>query len=164
MNCTGFPPSIDKNCHTLILGSMPGVTSLQQQQYYAHPQNRFWPLMARLLNEPAAPADYQQRLQMLLSHHIALWDAIGSCERTGSLDSAIKNVQGNDFTALLQEYPRIRTICCNGGKSAQTFQRYNKELLHRTDIAFHFLPSTSPANARWRMDMLADAWSQAIHP
>jgi len=164
MNCTGFPPSIDKKCHTLILGSMPGVTSLQQQQYYAHPQNRFWPLMTRLLAEPAVPEDYTERLQMLLRHHIALWDAIDSCERTGSLDAAIKNERGNDFTALLQEYPRIKTICCNGGKSAQTFKRYNKELLCHTDITFHFLPSTSPANARWRMDMLIDAWSQAIHP
>ena len=65
-NCIGFPPSIDKNCTILILGSMPGVTSLAQQQYYAHPQNRFWPLMARLLEDAAAPDAYEERLRLLL--------------------------------------------------------------------------------------------------
>ncbi|MCR5438947.1 MAG: DNA-deoxyinosine glycosylase [Selenomonas sp.] len=164
MNCIGFPPSIDDTCHTLILGSMPGVTSLEQQQYYAHPQNRFWPLMARLLEEPAVPLVYEERLQMLLRHHIALWDSLDTCDRDGSLDSAIKNEQGNDFTALLANYPHIKTICFNGGKSAQAFKRYNKPLLSRTDITFHPLPSTSPANARWRMDMLAAKWGEVICP
>ena len=164
MNCIGFPPSIDDACHTLILGSMPGVTSLEQQQYYAHPQNRFWPLMARLLEEPAVPLVYQERLQMLLRHHIALWDSLDTCDRDGSLDSAIKNEQGNDFTALLAKYPKIETICFNGGKSAQAFKRYNKTLLSRRDIAFYALPSTSPANARWRLEMLAAKWGEAIHP
>ena len=164
MNCIGFPPSIDDACHTLILGSMPGVTSLEQQQYYAHPQNRFWPLKARLLEEPAVPLVYQERLQMLLRHHIALWDSLDTCDRDGSLDSAIKNEQGNDFTALLAKYPKIETICFNGGKSAQAFKRYNKTLLSRRDIAFYALPSTSPANARWRLEMLAAKWGEAIHP
>ena len=164
MNCIGFPPSIDDACHTLILGSMPGVTSLEQQQYYAHPQNRFWPLMARLLEEPAVPLVYEERLQMLLCHHIALWDSLDTCDRDGSLDSAIKNEQGNDFTALLAKYPKIETICFNGGKSAQAFKRYNKTLLSRRDIAFYALPSTSPANARWRLEMLAAKWGEAIHP
>lgn len=164
MNCIGFPPSIDADCHTLILGSMPGVASLKQQQYYAHPQNRFWPLMARLLGEASVPSAYAGRLHMLLRHHIALWDSIGTCKRDGSLDSAIKNEQGNDFSALLKNYPAIRTICFNGGKSAQAFRRYNKTLLSRDDLAFHALPSTSPANARWRMEMLAEEWSKVIRP
>lgn len=164
MNCIGFPPSIDAGCHTLILGSMPGVTSLEQQQYYAHPQNRFWPLMTKLLKEDSIPQDYGQRLQMLLRHHIALWDSIDTCERDGSLDSAIKNEQGNDFTALLAQYPHIKTICFNGGKSAQAFKRYNKTLLTRADLTFHAMPSTSPANARWRMEMLAAKWGEVIRP
>lgn len=90
MHCIGFPPSIDSSCRILILGSMPGVRSLEEQQYYAHPQNRFWPLMARLLGEREAPTAYEDRLRMLLRRHIALWDSIGTCERDGSLDSAIK--------------------------------------------------------------------------
>ena len=144
MLCIGLRPNIDKDCRALILGSMPGVKSLEAQQYYAHPQNRFWPMMAHLLGE-ALPSAYEEKLAMLLRHHIALWDSIGSCERKGSLDSAIRNEQGNDFAALLQEYPGIRAIYFNGGKSAQAFKRYNKALLARPDIAFHAMPSTSPS-------------------
>ena len=120
MLCIGLRPNIDKDCRALILGSMPGVKSLEAQQYYAHPQNRFWPMMAHLLGEEL-PSAYEEKLAMLLRHHIALWDSIGSCEREGSLDSAIRDEQGNDFAALLQEYPGIRAIYFNGGKSAQAF-------------------------------------------
>lgn len=161
MLCIGLNPNIDKDCRALILGSMPGVKSLEAQQYYAHPQNRFWPMMAHLLGEEL-PSAYEEKLAMLLRHHIALWDSIGSCEREGSLDSAIRHEQGNDFAALLQEYPGIRAIYFNGGKSAQAFKRYNKALLARPDIAFHAMPSTSPANARWRLPMLEETWRKAL--
>ena len=83
--CQGFRPSIDENCTHLILGSMPSVASLGAQEYYAHPQNRFWPLMARILEQSDAPTVYKERLNMLLRHHIALWDSIATCERKGSL-------------------------------------------------------------------------------
>ena len=162
-SCVGFPPSIDENCTILILGSMPGVTSLEKQQYYAHPQNRFWPLMAQLLeHSDSAPANYADRLQMLLRHHIALWDSIDTCDRDGSLDTAIRNVAANDFTAFLQKYPMLHTICFNGAKSFQTFKRYNKQLLKNPAIRFLPMPSTSPANARWHMDMLKEAWQTAF--
>ncbi len=157
--CTGFSPSIDQDCTHLILGSMPSVASLDAQQYYAHPQNRFWPLMARILEQaPSAPVHYEDRLAMLLRHHIALWDSIAACDRKGSLDSDIKNEQGNDFSALFTQYPNIHTVCFNGGKSFQCFKKYNKQLLSRTDIHFHQMPSTSPANARWTMEMLEKTW------
>lgn len=142
---------------------MPGIASLQMQQYYAHPQNRFWPLMVQLLEKSGTvPAAYDARLALLLRHHVALWDAIGSCAREGSLDTAIRNVSANDFTVFLQEYPKIHTICCNGAKSAQTFKRYNKALLEREDLHIFALPSTSPANARWHMDMLLEEWKKAF--
>ena len=163
MICIGLPPSIDPACHTLVLGSMPGLQSLTAGEYYAHPQNRFWRMMAALLKE-SLPAAYDLRLSMLLKHHIALWDSIGSCEREGSLDSAIKNEQGNDFTALLETYPHIQAICFNGGKSASAFRRFNKPLLAREDLTFYAMPSTSPANARWRMDDLLAEWGKAIAP
>ena len=100
MLCIGLKPNIDKDCRALILGSMPGVKSLEAQQYYAHPQNRFWPMMAHLLGE-ALPSAYEEKLAMLLRHHIALWDSIGSCEREGSLDSAIRNEPGyGPFTSM----------------------------------------------------------------
>ena len=156
--CTGFTPHIDKKCTHIILGSMPSIASLDAQQYYAHPQNRFWPLMAQILEHGPAPERYEDRLAMLLRHHIALWDSIAACDREGSLDSAIKNERGNDFSALLAEYPRIHTICFNGGKSFQCFKKYNKELLSHQDIHFYKLPSTSPANARWTFEKLEDIW------
>lgn len=156
--CVGFSPNIDKDCTHIILGSMPSVASLGASQYYAHPQNRFWPLMAHILEQRPAPECYEERLAMLLRHHIALWDAIAACDRQGSLDSAIKNEQGNDFSALLAKYPKLHTICFNGGKSFQCFRRYNKPLLARQDIHFYQLPSTSPANARWTFERLAGEW------
>ena len=151
--CVGFPPSIDEGCTHIILGSMPGAASLKAQQYYAYPQNRFWRLMAYLLEGGEPPQDYAARLQMLLRHRIALWDSIASCEREGSL---------NDFSALLAHYPRLSTFCLNGGKSADTFRRANKPLLKRDDLTFHALPSTSAANARWRFDDLAKVWKKAL--
>ena len=162
-NCIGFPPSINEHSTYLILGSMPGVTSLAHQQYYAHPQNRFWPLMALLLTgEAKPPLHYDDRLALLLRHRIALWDSIDTCSRTGSLDTAIHNIEANDFNLLLASYPQIHTICFNGAKSFQIFKKYNVRLLERNDIKFYPLPSTSPANARWKLDMLFDAWQKAF--
>ena len=104
--CVGFAPHIDKSCTVLILGSMPSAASLAAGQYYAHPQNRFWPLMARLLEGYDVPSeDYEERLTMLLRHHVALWDAIDACDREGSLDSAIKNETANDFANLETDVP-----------------------------------------------------------
>ena len=160
--CIGFAPSIDEGCTHIILGSMPGAVSLKAQQYYAYPQNRFWRLMAYLLEGSEPPSDYAERLRMLLRHRIALWDSIASCEREGSLDSAIREAVPNDFTVLLARYPQLRTFCLNGGKSAATFRRANKALLQRKDLTFHALPSTSAANARWRFDDLAEAWKKAL--
>lgn len=163
INCLGFPPSVDEDCTVLILGSMPGVASLEAQQYYAYPQNRFWPMMAKILTgKDIAPTVYAERLDMLLRHHIALWDSIASCEREGSLDSAIKNERGNDFQTFFAQYPHIKTICFNGGKAFNSFKRYNKELLQRPDLTFHQMPSTSPANARWRLPMLIEVWSKVL--
>lgn len=164
-NCLGLPPSIDKNCTILILGSMPGVTSLKTQQYYAHPQNRFWKIIFRLLeNSTEIPTNYQKKLTTLLHHHIALWDSIDSCERIGSLDSDIKNEKGSDIISLIAAYPNIKTICLNGAKSFQTFKRCNKELLNRTDIDIIPLPSTSPANAKWTFDALLEKWGKFLLP
>ena len=161
-NCQGFPPSIDDDCRVLILGSMPSVASLAANEYYAHPQNRFWPLMAQLLENTTAPAVYQERLALLLRHHIGLWDAIASCDRDGSLDSAIRNEQGNDFQSLLESHASIHFIGCNGAKAFQCFRRFNKALMRRPDIEVQALPSTSPANAKWRLEDLAREWGAAL--
>lgn len=162
-NCIGFPPSICNDCRVLILGSMPGVASLKAQQYYAYAQNRFWPMMSLLLeNTETVPEIYEERLHMLHRHHIGLWDAIGTCDRDGSLDSAIQNETGNDFSVLLEKHPSVKLICCNGAKAFQCFKKWNKALLTREGLTVLSMPSTSPANARWRMEMLVNTWRNAL--
>ena len=158
-HCIGLAPSVDERARVLVLGSMPGAASLAAQEYYAHPANRFWPLITKLLKENETPVDYDARLKMLLRHHVALWDAIDTCDRTGSLDSDIRNAKANDFTTFLRRWPQIRTIGLNGGKAYATFAKANRSLLDRADLRILKLPSTSPANARWHMNDLLSAWS-----
>jgi len=135
-----FPPIIDNSSKILILGSIPGVKSLEKQQYYAHPQNKFWKIIFELFNEKFTE-DYAERMNVLKKHHIALWDVIDSCERKGSLDSEIRNEEANQIEELLEKYPNIQAIFCNGGKSYKNLQ---KVLGKNFRIPIELMPSTSP--------------------
>ncbi|MDQ1096805.1 MULTISPECIES: DNA-deoxyinosine glycosylase [Chryseobacterium] len=137
---SSFAPIVDKDSEILILGSVPGVRSLEKQQYYAHPQNKFWRIMFQLLNEDFTE-DYSQRIAILNKHHIALWDVIDSCERKGSLDSEIRNEEANRVDELLNDHPNVRAVFCNGGKSYKNVQ---KMLGKNYRIPIFLLPSTSP--------------------
>lgn len=137
---SSFPPIVDHHSKIIILGSIPGVKSLEKQQYYGHPQNKFWKIMIELLKENFTE-DYDERINILKKHNIALWDVIDSCERKGSLDSEIKNEEANQIKELLEEFPNIKTIFCNGGKSYKNLQ---KILGKNFKIPFYLLPSTSP--------------------
>lgn len=160
--CKSFKPSIDKNSKILILGSMPGIKSLEEQQYYAHPQNRFWKVMASLCNYPNLSAmPYSKKLEILLQNNIALWDTIKSCERVGSLDSNIVKEIPNNIKKLVKDYPHIKTIGLNGNKSYAMFKKHFPELI-QTYNCIH-LPSTSPANARFKLEDLIMDW-QVIKP
>ena len=157
-NCKSFTPSIDNNSKILILGSMPGVKSLEEQQYYAHPQNRFWKVMGSICNVPNLHEySYDLKLKTLLNNNIALWDTIKTCEREGSLDSDIQNETPNDIRKLLKTYPNIKTICLNGNESYSAFKKYFPELFEK--YSCHKMPSTSPANARYSLDKLIEEWS-----
>lgn len=119
------------------------------QQYYAHPQNLFWPFIRTTLSMPETPA-YQDRLALLNQHGVGLWDVLQECFRTGSLDSDIEEISiiANDFSTLLQQFPSIRHIFFNGSKAEQAFRRH--VLKHQSlpaGLHYHRLPSTSPANA-----------------
>lgn len=158
-NCKSFKPSIDKKSKVLILGSMPGVKSLEEQQYYAHPQNRFWKVMSAVCNEPELNEfDYDKKLKTLLKNNIALWDTIKSCNREGSLDSDIQNEKPNKINDLLKKYPAIRTICLNGNKSYSAFKKYFPDLSEKFDC--YKMPSTSPANAKYTLDKLISQWAK----
>lgn len=134
-----FPPIISETSKILILGSAPGVKSLQMQQYYAHPQNQFWKIMFHLF-EKEYQTDYSARTDILMKNHIALWDVIDSCEREGSSDAKIRNEEHNDIHQLIADFPNIHAIFSNGQKSAKEA----KKMLGQNKIRFHVLPSTSP--------------------
>ena len=137
---SSFPPFIDEQSKILILGSIPGAKSLEKQQYYAHPQNKFWKIIFELINEEFTE-DYSVRIDILKKNHIAIWDVIDSCERKGSLDSEIKNEEANQIEKLLESYPNIKAVFCNGGKSYKNLQ---KLLGKDFRIPVYLLPSTSP--------------------
>jgi TDG/mug DNA glycosylase family protein len=145
-----FPPILGPAPRLLILGSMPGEASLRLGQYYGHPRNAFWPIMSTLLGLPPA-ADYAERCAALVAHGVALWDVIGACERSGSLDSAIRteSVRVNDIARLLDEQPSIRAIVCNGGTAERELSRrvWPDVAAERRDLLRLRLPSTSPAYA-----------------
>lgn len=162
----GLAPCIDDDCQVLVLGSMPGTASLQAGRYYAHPRNRFWPLMARLTGIPAE-LPYAQRMLALQAAGIGLWDVIARCRRRGSLDAAIErgSETANPLAARIATLPRLRAIALNGGKAAQAFARHVAPGLSpgRTSaggpLAMLALPSTSPANAGMDLARLERDWS-----
>lgn len=157
----GLPPIASADACVLILGSMPGVASLQAGQYYAHRQNRFWPFMGAMINaHPALP--YPQRVQRLNSAGIAVWDVIANCRRDGSLDSAIRGEAVNDFGRFLAGHSSIATVLFNGAKAEASFLRRVLPTLARTGLTYRRLPSTSPANASQMDAVKLAAWRNAL--
>ena len=136
----GFPPVIDARVETLILGSFPSVASLGKAQYYGHPQNHFWRLVGAVIDEPLFEMEYARRLKTLLRHHIGLWDVIGTCQREGSLDSAIRDPAHNDFRRVTGVAKKLRRVCFNGKTAAKMEPRF-VEWGFDTVV----LPSSSPA-------------------
>jgi len=160
-NCKSFKPAINNDSTILILGSMPGVKSLEEQQYYAHPQNRFWKLMGMFCNTPTLQEMYyQDKLKILLKNRFALWDVIASCRREGSLDTDIKNEIPNKILELLIQYPNIKGIILNGNKAYSSFKKQFPQLLKQYKC--YKLPSTSPANARYKLENLYEEWKSAV--
>ncbi len=149
-----FGPLFNEQSRILILGSFPSVKSREQQFFYGHPQNRFWKVMA-MLYEQEVPVTIPQKRELILSHGLALWDSIASCVITGSSDASIREVRANDLRVILDHCP-IARICCNGRKSHEMYEKY---ILPVTGVEAECLPSTSPANAQWSLDRLAEAWS-----
>jgi len=159
-DCLSFAPQICKKSEILILGSMPGVKSLELQQYYAHPQNRFWKIMGRLCGKDLYNSDYKTRIKTLLNNKFALWDVIQYCERSGSLDSNIENEIPNDIPNLLQKNPQIKMILLNGNKSYSAFKKYFPYLPEQYKC--YKMPSTSPANARFSLEDLCKIWRETV--
>ncbi len=154
-----IPPLYDAHSRVLILGSFPSVRSRQAGFFYAHPQNRFWPTLAAVFGENP-PQTVEEKKSIALRHGIALWDAVGACEITGSSDASIKNVVPNDLSIVLNAAD-IGAVFCNGGTSFACYNKYCRAATGRDAVQ---LPSTSPANARWSAERLLAAWRAALLP
>ncbi len=148
-----IPPVYDKDSRVLILGSFPSVRSREEGFFYGHPQNRFWKVNALVFGE-SIPETTDEKISFLLRNHIALWDVIGSCDIEGSSDSSIRNVKVNDISFILNTAD-IRQIFLNGQKAYKYYQKYISPSVRREGIC---LPSTSPANASWSVERLAEEW------
>lgn len=138
-----FAPVVDAATRLLILGSLPGERSLAHQQYYAHPQNKFWWLMSRVTGTDLVTLDYPARLEALLARGVGLWDVVAQAHRPGSLDSAIRDRDDNDLPGLLDQLPALHTIAFNGG----TAGKLGLKVLGERAAAYRIvqLPSSSPA-------------------
>lgn len=153
----GLPPAITGNCTLLILGSFPSAASLAARQYYAHSQNRFWPIVAACLGLDFTQMPYRERIAAVNAAGIGIWDVYASCERSGSLDSAIRHPAFNDFAQARRRAPGLNRACFNGATAG-------KALRHLQALGFGtcVLPSTSPANASQSFDYKLAQWRAAL--
>ena len=149
-----IPPVYDENSKALILGSFPSVASREVCFFYGHPQNRFWRVLSELLGV-SMPCSVTDKKKLLISHGIALWDVIASCEIIGSADSSIKDVVPNDLGMILKTAD-IRAVFVNGKTALKYYNKYLRDSLGKEAIC---LPSTSPANAAISVSDLVEKWS-----
>lgn len=151
------PPLIDDNCHTLVLGSMLSPKSAEKRFYYAHPQNRFWRVMAAVFDAPM-PTDFEQCGRLALDNGIALWDVISSCDIIGARDETIKNVTYCDIDGLLKKYGKITRVFATGGKAFELLTKYNLDAKNEIIADAVRLPSTSTQNRNCTLYMLIEAY------
>ena len=169
----GFEPVFDQHSRVLVLGSFPSALSRANAFYYGNPQNRFWRVMAACLGAPVPPnegdalasgepatldASVAAKRAMLLNGGVALWDVIESCDIKGSSDASIRSVVPAHIERIVDDAP-IEVVVCNGGTAARLYKRYLQEGTGLTAIV---LPSTSPANAAWRLERLVERWHEAV--
>ena len=155
---TGLPPIVSPATRVLVLGSFPGERSLQAQQYYAHPQNQFWKILQAIWPDSLDKTyvdSYENRSKWLLDRGLGVWDVYARCERSGSLDSAIRNAVPNDIAAL--QLPQLAAIVHNGAESFKHARH-----TQRLGVPVYQLPSTSPANASWSFARKLAAWREVM--
>ena len=157
----GLPPLCGQRARVLILGSFPSPKSREQGFYYGHPQNRFWPLMAALLGQPApARCDLDAKRALITAHGFAVWDVVCRCTIAGASDASIRDVVPNDVPALAARLG-VEAVFCNGATAAKLYRKYLERPMGCPAVT---LPSTSPANAAWTMPRLRQAWGSALAP
>lgn len=149
-----IPPVWNEESRVLVLGSFPSVKSRESGFFYGHRQNRFWRVLASVFDSPV-PETTEEKKRLLLEKHVALWDVIASCDISGSADSSIENAKVNDILPII-ESSRISAVFANGNTAAKLYEKY---VFPTVKIKATVLPSTSPANARFSLQMLIEKWS-----
>ena len=150
-----IPPVYGRDSRILILGSFPSVKSRETGFFYGHPRNRFWTVLSLVLGGDV-PQTVPEKREFLLRNRIAVWDVIRSCEIDGSSDARIRGAEVNDLGAILKEAD-IRAVFTNGKTAHRYYARFAQPLTGRPDVC---LPSTSPANAAWSTERLAEEWKR----
>ncbi|MGN0513231.1 MAG: DNA-deoxyinosine glycosylase [Lachnospiraceae bacterium] len=148
-----FEPCYDQNSKILILGSLPSVKSREEGFYYGHPRNRFWKMLSMVWNEPE-PVTIEEKKKFVIAHHLALYDAIYSCDIIGSADSTIRNVVPADISMIMQN-SSVGKILLNGRTAEKYFKKYQPE---KYQCYLRSMPSTSPANAAVSLNELVQCW------
>ena len=138
-----FEAIVNENTKILILGTIPGIASLNNQEYYGNPRNHFWRIIFNHYKIEDSPIIFEEKIKFLLSKNLGLWDVLKSCERQGSLDIAIKNQTENDFDSFFEKYTNIETLIFNGKESHRFFYKKYGQI---KGITYYVMPSTSPAN------------------
>jgi hypoxanthine-DNA glycosylase len=158
---SGFAPIAREDARVLILGSLPGQRSIQEAEYYAHPQNAFWSIMRELFS---VEGDYEQRCEQLTRNGVAMWDVLARSVRPGSLDADIRTntSEANDFKTFFQKHRRIELVCFNGQKAAQLYERFVAPGQTELELRFITMPSTSPAYASLSFAEKLEIWRAAI--
>ena len=159
----GFPPIAGPDARILILGSLPGVASLDAMEYYAHPQNAFWKIMQQLYG---IEGNYGSRCAQLVARQIAVWDVLASSVRPGSMDADIRAATAtpNDFGKFLNKHSVIDRICFNGKTAERLFRRLVMPQVDADLPELSGLPSTSPAYASMPFDRKLEIWRSIIGP
>ncbi len=152
-----FHPLFDQASEIIILGSFPSVKSVKEGYYYANPHNRFYAVMSAILGEDLVSVDWNEKKRLLLKHHVALHDVIGSCQIEGSSDATIHNPKPSRLKAIIEE-SHISKVYCNGQKAYALYQKYFSDLALPVTV----LPSTSPANAKMNLEDLIEIWGKAL--
>jgi len=152
-----FKPIFDQNSKILILGSFPSVVSRKFGFYYANPQNRFWRVLAQILNSPP-PVSTDEKIKFLLARGIAIYDAAICCEIKGSSDAKMTAVVPANLEPIFSG-ACIAQVLANGGKAHEICEKYLKtQILNATGREPIKLPSTSPANANFSFERLIREW------
>jgi hypoxanthine-DNA glycosylase len=154
---TGLAPVIARHSRLVVLGSFPGLASLQAQQYYGHPRNHFWPLLSAIWGIDLVALPYRARLAAVRTRGLGLWDVYASCRREGSLDQAIHDARFNDLASLPARAPGLRLVAHNGAESARA-----RRQIEALGLPVLRLPSSSPANASWSFERKLAAWREAF--